>query len=285
MSVEYFGEYRVLNLVNTGQSSRLLHGYNDRTREVVCIKTLLDRSARDKEQIKILKWEYEVASGLSHPKLIRVFSYGWRGEVPYIVMEWFSAPNVKLLISRGYGQYCDHIVRIMLSMVESLSYLHLRGWVHRDVKPDNFLFDVGAGELRLIDFAIARRSVAGIRRLFAGRLQPQGTVSYMAPEQIKGLPPETGSDVYSLGCVFYELLTMRTPFSGDSANDLLRKHIATPPPNVMAKNKNITKDFSDLLKTMMAKSAKDRPKNATELLKIMQKIKVFQTNPKPENIG
>jgi serine/threonine protein kinase len=284
MSIEYFGVYRILKLINSGQSSRLFQAYDDRTRQFVCIKTLLDSRARDVEQIKLLKWEYDVLVKLSHPKLVRVYSLEWRREVPYIVMEWFPASNVKLLIGRGYGQYCEHIERLFLDMAESLAYLHLRGWVHRDVKPDNFLFDINGSEIRLIDFAIARRSVGGFARFFARRLPPQGTASYMSPEQIKGSPPEYSADIYSLGCVFYEILTTRVPFSGDSVNDLLRKHIAATPPLVTVKNKNVTKEFSDLLKSMMSKSTKNRPQNAAEITQILKTIRIFQKKPKQEDL-
>ncbi|MDR1485805.1 MAG: serine/threonine protein kinase [Planctomycetaceae bacterium] len=275
MSIEYFGEYRVLSLVNVGQSSRIYRAYDDRARRSVCVKTLLD-GVLVKEQVELLKWEYDVLLKLNYPKLCQVYSFGWCREVPYIVMEWFPASNVKLLISRGYDQYYDHIERIIFDMADSLSYLHLRGWVHRDVKPDNFLFDVGGCGIRLIDFAIARRCVGGIARFLARRSPPQGTASYIAPEQIKGLPPECSADIYSLGCAYYEILTTRVPFSGDSVNDLLKKHIASPPPVVAAKNKNVTKEFSDLVKIMMSKSQNDRPKNATELLKLLKTTRIFQ---------
>jgi serine/threonine protein kinase len=284
VSVEYFGEYRVLNLINTGQSSRLLQAYDDQKHQSVCIKTLSAKNTRDSEQIKMLKHEYDVAVKLRHPKLINVFSFGWQREAPYMVMEWFPTPNLKILISRGYGQYCNQVVRIISEMAESLSYLHSRGWVHRDVKPDNFLFNIDNGELKLIDFAIARRCVNGFWRIFARRTQPQGTRSYISPEQIRGLPPEPAVDIYSLGCAYYELLTTRPPFSADNMNDLLKKHISAAPPVVTLKNKNVTKEFSDLLQSMLSKSPNNRPKNASELLKIIKTIKIFQRNPKPEDV-
>jgi serine/threonine protein kinase len=284
MSIEYFGEYRVLNLVNVGQSSRLFQAYDDRQRQFVCIKTLLDSGVGDRVQVGLLKWEYEVMMKFRHLRLLRVYSFGWRRDLPYIVMEWFPASNLKLLISRGYGQYCGFIEQLLFESADVLSYLHLQGWVHRDVKPENFLFDVGGLGIRLLDFAISRRRVVGWRRFFSGRLPAQGTPSYMPPEQIKGLPPDCGADVYSLGCVFYEILTTRTPFTGDNVNDLLRKHITATPPNVMAKNKNVTKEFNDLLKAMMSKSTNDRPQNAAEITRILKKIRIFQKQPTPEDM-
>ncbi|MDR1480439.1 MAG: serine/threonine protein kinase [Planctomycetaceae bacterium] len=284
ISVEYFGKYRVLNLINTGQSSRLLQAYDDLKQRSVCIKTLSANAANDSEQVKMLKHEYEVAVKLCHPKLVQVFSFGWQRDVPYIVMEWFASPNLKVLISRGYGQYCNQIVQLISDMAESLSYLHLSGWIHRDIKPDNFLFNLNNGELKLIDFAIARRYVSSFWRIFARRSQAQGTRSYISPEQIRGVLPEPSVDIYSLGCTYYELLATRLPFSADNMNDLLRKHISATPPAVMLRNKNVTKEFSDLLRSMMSKSPIDRPKNATELLRIIKSTKIFQRHPKIEDV-
>ncbi|MDR1925699.1 MAG: serine/threonine protein kinase [Planctomycetaceae bacterium] len=276
LSIDYFGDYRLLNLVNTGQSSQLWQAYNDRRRFFVCIKTLVDRVDLKTDQIKILKWEYEVAVKLSHPKLIKIIEFGWQREVPYLVMEWFAAPNLKALINRGYAQYCEYLPQLFSDMAESLVYLHSQGWTHRDIKPDNFLFDVEKRSLKLIDFALARREPSWLAKLFTKKIQTQGTGTYIAPEQIRGQLPSPSVDIYSLGCTFFEMLTTRPPFSGDNMNDLLRKHLTANPPPVTLKNKNVTKEFSDILKSMLAKDANERPKTTTELLQKIKTTKIFK---------
>jgi len=282
-SIGYLGPYRLLNVVNTGQSSRLWQAYDDDKREFVGVKTLLNQFVKQKDQIQILKWEYDVASKLSHPKLIDIREFGWYQKTPYLVMEWFPAPNLKMWINRGYEQYCVHLPKMLPIMVEALAFLHGKGWVHRDVKPDNFLFHEENG-LKLIDFALAKKTVAGIGKLFSLRGKPQGTASYMSPEQIRGLPPEPQADMYSLGVTIYELLTMKVPFAGDSMNELLNKHLYTALPPIALRNKNITPEFMELLKMMLEKKAVDRPKSTDELLKTFRAIRIFRRTPRKDDV-
>ncbi|MDR2757398.1 MAG: serine/threonine protein kinase [Planctomycetaceae bacterium] len=284
-SIGYLGPYRLLNVVNTGQSSRLWQAYDDQNRKFIGIKTLLDQYTKQKDQIQILKWEYDVASKFSHPKLIQVLGFDWYQKIPYLVMEWFSAPNLKMWINRGYPQYCTYLPKLMPQMVESLLYLHQQGWTHRDIKPDNFLFNNDSGEMKLIDFALARRIVTGFGKLFAMKSKTQGTASYMSPEQIRGLPPNQQVDIYSLGCTFYELLTTRLPFAGESMSDLLNKHLVTPPPPVTQRNKNITPEFAAILKMMLAKKPDDRPKSTDELSKMLHTVRIFRRSPIPDDVA
>ena len=282
-SIGYLGPYRLLNVVNTGQSSRLWQAYDDDKREFVGVKTLLNQFAKQKDQIQILKWEYEVGAKLSHPHLIDIREFGWHQGTPYLVMEWFASPNLKMWINRGYEQYCSYLPTMLPTLVESLAYLHSKGWVHRDVKPDNFLFHEENG-VKLIDFALAKKAVAGIGKLFAMRSKPQGTASYMSPEQIRGLAPEPQADMYSLGCTIYELLTTRVPFAADSVNELLNKHLLTNAPPLSLRNKNITPEFTELLKLLLAKSPTDRPKSTAELLKTFQAIRIFRRPPRKDDV-
>jgi serine/threonine protein kinase len=156
--------------------------------------------------------------------------------------------------------------------------------VHRDVKPDNFLFDPEAVQIKMIDFALAKKAVAGFMKMFTLRGKIQGTASYMSPEQIQGLPPAPQSDMYSLGCTFYELLTTKLLFAGDTLNDLLNKHLSTPPPPIAQKNKNITPEFSDLLKMMLAKKPEDRPKTSYELLRLLRLTRPFRRPPSKNDV-
>ncbi len=282
-SIGYIGPYRLLNVVNTGQSSRLWQAYDDEKREFVGVKTLLPQFVKQNDQIQLLKREFEVAAKLSHPLLISIHSFGWYQKAPYLAMEWFSAPNLKMWVNRGYDQYCAHLPKLLPAMVESLAYLHSQGWVHRDVKPDNFLMN-DEGKMKLIDFGLAKKTVGGIGKLLAMKSKPQGTASYMSPEQIRGLPPEPQADMYSLGCTFFEMLTMKLPFAGDTMNDLLNKHLSTPPPQITSRNKNLTPEFTEFLKMLLAKNPNDRPKTSNEFLKMIQAIRIFRRPPSKDDV-
>jgi serine/threonine protein kinase len=284
LGLGYIGPFRLLEIVNRGQSCCLWRAYDDEKREFIGIKTLLESTAKQRGQVRLLEHEYKVASQFSHPNLIRIFHYDWYNRVPYIGMEWFSAINLKMWINRGYETYCEHLPQILLQMTQALFYQHEQGWVHRDVKPDNFLFAPETVEVKMIDFALAQRTVSGFMKWFTFKGRIQGTASYMSPEQIQRMPAAPGSDIYSLGCTFYELLTTRLLFTGDSLNDLLNKHLSAAPPPVTQRNKNVTPEFAELLKMMLAKKPQDRPKSSSELLRLLQMTRPFRRPPSKSDI-
>jgi len=285
LGLGYIGPFRLLEIVNRGQSACLWRAYDDEKREYVGIKTLLESTAKQSYQVRLLENEFNVASKFSHPNVIRIFRHDWHNKVPYIAMEWFSAINLKMWINRGYEAYCEHLPQIFIQSVKALAYQHAQGWVHRDIKPDNFLFAPNTVEIKMIDFALAKKPSSNILAKFLPKGRIQGTASYMAPEQIKRLPPSFQADLYSLGCTFYELLTTRLLFTGDTLNDLLNKHISVPPPNVVQRNKNITPEFGELLRLMLAKKPQDRPKSTAELLRLLQTVRPFRRPPSKGDVG
>ena len=277
-SIGYIDIYRLLNVVNVGQSSRLWQAYNDDKREFVAIKVLLNKFVNDKIHTQLLKREYEVASKLSHPRLIQIRQFGWHQKTPYLVMEWFPGSNAKILINRGYEHYCKDLPKIFLQSAESLVYLHSQGWMHRDIKPDNLIYN-DEGGIKLIDFALAKKVPSGIAKIFGGKSPIVGTLSYMSPEQIRGKAPSPSADIYSLGCTFYELLTGRLPFAGETINDLLGKHLNAIPPSVAQRNKNVTPEFTSFVRSMMGKTSADRPKTMEEVYKLLKTLRVFIRTP------
>jgi len=291
----YFGPYRLLSVANIGQTSRLWQAYDDRNREFVGLKTLLKQFVKDKTQDAMLQWEHTVAAGFSHPHVVNVKGFGRdNASGPYLVLEWFFTPNLKYWINRGYATYADYLPEIMLMMTDGLRYMHDQGWVHRDIKPDNYLYlppgkpdeveRTAEPNVKLIDFALAKKEVSGISKWFTRKSKAQGTASYMAPEQILGKPPAPDVDIYSLGCSFYELLTGRLPFSGGTINDLLAKHLAAPIPSITARNKNVTEDMAELLRLMLAKKADERPKNAKDLYVALKGIRILKRKPSPNDV-
>jgi len=284
LGLGYIGPFRLLEIVNRGQSCCLWRAYDDEKREYVGIKTLLEAKVKERGQVQLLEHEYKVASKFSHPNLISIFHYAWHNKVPYIGMEWFSAINLKMWVNRGYEAYCAHLPTIMLQMTQALAYQHSQGWVHRDIKPDNFLFAPETVEVKMIDFALAKKATPDFMKWFPIKGKIQGTASYMPPEQIQRLPPAPSADIYGLGCAFYELLTTRLLFTGDTLNDLLNKHISAVPPPVQQRNKNVTPEFAELLKTMLAKKPQDRPKNTNELLRLLQTTRPFRRPPSKSDV-
>jgi eukaryotic-like serine/threonine-protein kinase len=267
-----------VRLIRTGGTCQVWEAVRDGQR--VAVKFLQPEVRTDKEEIGYLRHEVEVGQTLHHPNVIELFEFNIDRSIAYLVMEYHPGRNVKMLIRLGIETFGYLIPSIITNAALGLQYLHEQGWVHRDIKPDNFLV-TDSGDVKLIDFALAQRIRTGLSRLFGGRSRVQGTRSYMAPEQIRGKALDGRADVYSFGCMLYELLSGKLPFTGISPEELLRKHLTAAIPVLMSANKNVTPDFSDLVGQMMAKNPSGRPQSMDEFLRYLQTVRVFRSLPKP----
>lgn len=257
------GPYRLLNVVHTGQSSQIWQAYHDVEQKMYGIKMLLEKFRRDREHLGYLRWEAAVGQKVCHERIIQIHSFATDRGTPYLAMEWFSAPNMKRRILAGIDKIAYLVPKIIEQAAEGLSYFNEMGWVHRDVKPDNFLVS-DEGDVMLIDFALAQRSKSGLTKLLAPKTKVQGTRSYMAPEQIRGVALDARADVYSFGCTVYELIAGKPPYTGVSADELLRKHLRTSPPSLEAVHRNVTPEFAQLVRRALAKEP-DRAPNRSKI--------------------
>ena len=279
---EYIGEYRLLNLVRMGKTCQVWEAIHDTRRNRVAVKLIRPEFVRDREQIGLVRHEYTVGHSLEHPHVIRVFYFASDSTKTYLTMEFFDAPNMKQWIQQGMESISHLLPQIIQQAAEGLSYLHKQGYVHRDVKPDNFLIDP-SGEAKLIDFALCVKRKGLVGRLLGGRGKIQGTRSYMSPEQIRGQALDERADIYSFGCTLYELMGGRPPFTGVSTNDLLMKHLRTAPPLLEAANRNVTSEFGQLVRRMLAKEPNARPTSMDDVVRELKAIQVFKSVPTPPN--
>ncbi|MEX2558319.1 MAG: serine/threonine-protein kinase, partial [Pirellulales bacterium] len=247
---QYIGPYRLLSVVKTGQTSQVWAAINDKNQERHAIKLLLAEFRADREHVAYMRNEFTVGRALQHERVIRIFEYGVSNKTPYLAMEFFPYPNMKDIIQQVLDRVAFMIPTIIERAAEGLAYFNEQGWVHRDVKPDNFLVNE-QGEVKLIDFALALRVKGGLSRIFSRKSKIQGTRSYMSPEQIRGQPLGIPSDVYSFGCTVFHLLAAQPPFTGVSSNELLTKHLRTTAPPIEAYNRQVTPEFSQLLQATM----------------------------------
>lgn len=275
---DYVGSYRLVNLIRAGKTCEVWDVANDTKGERLAIKLLTGNAARIREEVAFLKHEFQVAHGLEHPHVIKIYEFGRDRDSYYLAMELFGALNLKQWIHQGVEELAPLAADLIRQGAEAIGYLHSQGWVHRDIKPDNFLVKA-SGELKLIDFALAVRKKSGLARLFAGRSKIQGTRSYMSPEQIRGQPLDERADVYSYGCMVYELLGGKPPFTGTTTNELLNKHLRSAIPPPQGANRNISDDFANLMRSMVAKKPEDRPPSMDDLLQQMRGTPVFKIPP------
>ena len=277
---EFLGPYRLLNVVNTSPSSTIWQAYHDAQQKFFALKALLTDHQRQPRHQEYLKREHAVGSKLDHQRLIKIFEYKVDRGIPFLAMEWFSCPNLKQRIRQGIDSYRHLVPTIIEQSAESLAYLGQQGWVHRDVKPENFMVN-DQGDVKLIDFALAQRSKGRLAKLLSFKSKIQGTRSYMSPEQIRGQALDGRADLYSLACTVFELLAGKPPFTGDSPDEVLVKHLKTSPPPVTATNENVTQEFAELIRKAMAKDPADRPKSAEAFLREFRATRIFTRDPKP----
>lgn len=274
----YIGPYRLLNIVHTGHVSLIWQAYDDAHQRIVGVKTLLDQEHPDREQVRFLYREFAIGKKIKHPNIIEIYGE-WDPRQPHFAMEWFPHSNLKQrLLSLGVKQIAPLIPKVIEQAALALSYFHSTGWVHCDIKPDNFLVSED-GEVKMIDFALAKRPIRGLARLFARKSRPQGTKSYISPEQIRGEAVDGRADLYSFACMVHELLTGKPPFTGISANELLNKHLRTTPPSAEALNRDVTPEMGQLVRRCLAKKADARPKTVDDFLTEFRMIRVFRRMP------
>jgi serine/threonine protein kinase len=280
---EIIGGYRLRNLMMTGQSSQVWEVVEVSSMRHFAMKLLLPEKAREAEHRQFLLHEAMVGKQLAHQNIIKIVTVIRDPKNPCFVMEFFPAGSLKLRMMRKQTELThDRAMDILKQAATALAFMNAKGWVHRDVKPDNILVS-SAGDVRIIDFALAVRvekpSVLG--KLFRRKSKAMGTRSYMSPEQIRSEPLDGRADIYSFGASAYELVTGRPPFRGASNQELLAKHITEKPQTPQVYNPMVTDEFSDLIVRMLGKKREHRPRDFHEVLMALRTMKVFKDDAPP----
>lgn len=270
---ELIGGYKLRSMLQTGQTSQVFEVVEPNSNRHFAMKLLLPEAAAKPEQRRALFNEAEVGEKLTHQNVIRIYKVNRSETTPHFIMEFFPSGSLRLrLQGKDFSFIKEHSRKIFKQAATGLAYMNAMGYIHRDVKPDNILVNA-IGDTKIIDFAISKKIPTGMGKWFYRKQQPQGTPSFMSPDQILGEMPSPQNDVYSYGCTLYELTTGRPPFRGSSTNDLLSRHFkekAAPP---SAFNPDLTDEFSAFVVKLVAKQKKDRPENFHEVLIALKKVR------------
>jgi eukaryotic-like serine/threonine-protein kinase len=277
---DFLGAHRKVRLIRAGHTCDVWETMNEDDGNRYALKIIKPEEKHNKLEIQSLRNEFEICNKLKHPNIIRIYEFNDKAEFPYLVMELFNANNLKIMLRQGPQRLFPIAKEIIEQSAEALYYFHENGYIHRDVKPDNFLVDE-QGTVKLIDFAICSKQVTGMARFFSGWFSKvQGTRSYMSPEQIRNEVLDPRADIYSYGCVLFELFTGKAPYTGDTATDLLSKHITASVPSPQYACPEMAPEFSDLIRRMMSKEKAARPANFWEFLKTLRQIRIFKILPR-----
>lgn len=273
-------DYELVNCIATGSATQIWEVKKGGSGQSLAMKLLLDEVLPDPEARKALKHEATIGKAMQHPNIIQIYDFKMNKKVGYYTMEFFRGGNLKSMIRNDFPQAQARAKKLIESLAQALAHFHEKGWIHRDIKPDNVLL-TKAGEVRLIDFSLSSKPSNVILRAVTkkSKIVIQGTRTYLAPEIIRREALTPAADMYSLGVLFYETLVGNPPFRTANPNDLLMMHVRDKPAPVTEFDDNITPEANDLIMRMLAKTVKGRPSSMQELFAEIRSLKVFKEDP------
>jgi eukaryotic-like serine/threonine-protein kinase len=256
------GRYRLDEVIGRGGMSTVYRGTDLSLDRVVAVKVAMDPLLeRDPVYASRFKREARAAAGISNSGIVTVFDAGADGPTRYIVMEYVEGRDLAAILRDERPLAPPRAVRIAEQVAGTLAAAHAAGIIHRDIKPGNIMVTPD-GQVKVLDFGIAR-TTDGVNLTQTASVL--GTAPYMSPEQAMGQPADARSDIYSLGCVLYEMLTGKPPFMGDLPAAVLHQHVRVAPKPPRALNPNVPPALDALVLEMLAKSPEDRPQTAAEV--------------------
>jgi eukaryotic-like serine/threonine-protein kinase len=248
------GRYELEELVGSGGMSSVYRAHDRLLERTVALKILHEQFTRDDDYVERFRREARAVAQLAHPNIVTVIDRGEQDGRQFIVFEYVDGMNLKELMTQEGPLSPREAIELALQVARGLSFAHESGLVHRDVKPQNVLLDAD-GRAKVTDFGIAHAvDVDGMT--ITGTIM--GTSSYIAPEQASGQPVDEQTDVYSLGCVLYELLAGEVPFDGDNFVAVAMRHVNDPVPSIREVRPDIPPRLDWALQQAMAKDHGER---------------------------
>ncbi len=212
------GKYNIVGKIGKGAMGEVYKGHDPILNRFVAIKIIAETLGTDADLVERFKREARNAAGLNHPNIITIYDFVEEEGHLYMVMELLEGQDLKELIKSGSPVTVEQILSIMEQITDGLGFAHSRGIIHRDLKPANIHVSKN-GQVKILDFGLVHESTSDMTKTG----QVMGTPNYMSPEQVQGLRVDPRSDIFSLGAVFYELLTRKKPFSADSIHATMFK--------------------------------------------------------------
>ncbi|MDQ4491276.1 Stk1 family PASTA domain-containing Ser/Thr kinase [Sinomonas sp. ASV486] len=259
------GRYELGGLIGRGGMADVYEGLDLRLARTVAVKMLRPDMARDGQFRTRFEREARAVAGLNHPSIVAVYDTGEHNAeplsphsvaVPYIVMEYVDGQTLRDL-ARERKLSVDECVDYTLSVLAALEYSHRQGIVHRDIKPANVMVCDGPGAVKVMDFGIAR-ATADTSATMTQTQAVVGTAQYLSPEQAQGETVDARSDLYSTGCLLYELLTGRPPFVGESAVSVALQHVQSAAAPAAEFNPDVTPALQSVLDRALEKDPENR---------------------------
>ena len=253
--------YRLDAVAARSGMASIFRGTDLRNGRTVAIKVPHPEMEADPILFDRFKREEEIGMKLDHPGVVKVLGDDDRSQ-RYMVLEWVDGRLLRQVMNEGKKLSPERALRITIALCKALDYVHSQGVVHRDLKPENIMIDKD-DNVKLIDFGIAAN--AGSRRLtFAKLTQAMGTPDYISPEQVKGKRGDARSDVYSLGIMFYEMLTGKVPFTGPNPFVIMNERLLNHPIPPREVDPTISPELQEIIYRALERDPSKRYPNAHE---------------------
>lgn len=267
------GKFRLIDKIGSGGMGTVFKAENTMDKsETVAIKILREEMSADLTNVKRFKMEAAIIDQLDHPNIVKVIERGQSKNNLFIAMEFLEGKTLSQKIKEEKKLNIEEALHIVIQICDAMLKIHSKNIIHRDLKPDNIMLitkDRDPNFVKLLDFGLAKTQ-------FQSSLTQAGvvigTINYMPPEQITGKGSVLASDVYSLGVMFYEMLTGRKPFSGDTTINIMRQILENAPIEPIRFRNEIPPELNLLIKLMMHKSKESRP----SIQEVLDSLKMFR---------
>ena len=253
--------YEIIKSIGEGGMANVYLAYDTILDRNVAIKVLRGDLANDEKFVRRFQREALSASSLSHPNIVAMYDVGEDDGLYYIVMEYVEGKTLKQLLKKRGSLTLSEAIDIMLQLTDGMAHAHDSYIVHRDLKPQNIMIQ-DDGQIKITDFGIA---MALNSTQLTQTNSVMGSVHYLPPEQAAGKGTTIKSDIYSMGIIFYELLTGELPFKGDSAVEIALKQMKEPLPDVHKLNNDIPQSIENIILKSTAKNPKNRYDDAKSM--------------------
>ena len=253
--------YEIIKSIGEGGMANVYLAYDTILDRRVAVKVLRGDLSSDEKFVRRFQREAVSASNLSHPNIVEVYDVGEDNGIYYIVMEYIEGKTLKQLIKKRGSLTLSEAIDIMLQITDGISEAHNRYIIHRDLKPQNIMIKED-GSIKITDFGIA---TALNSTQLTQTNSVMGSVHYLPPEQASGKGSTIRSDIYSMGILFYELLTGQLPFKGDNAVEIALKQMRDQIPSVRKKNASIPQSVENVILKATAKNPKNRYSDSKEM--------------------
>ena len=276
MMEQRIGQYQILEEIASGGQATVYRAWDTDTGHVVALKVIHPHLVRDTDYLERFHREARLAASIDHPNVVKIFEVGQEEQSYFISMEFLPLSINDLIVSQG-PLPVERAVYICYQTALALQSAHDQGIVHRDIKPHNILIATD-GTAKVGDFGIARAADLSTMTRTGALL---GTPQYMAPEQANGQRADVRSDLYSLGCVLYQMLTGEVPFDGKTPWEVIRQHIQSHPKKVNTLRSEVPSDLNKLVDRCLEKDPAQRYQIPNELAQALVSAVPGATSPRP----